>query len=237
MNFLQLAVKTRQECGASGTGPAGVTNQTGESKRIVDWVADAWTEIQNRHISQWRWLRKDFSFNTVVGQTRYAYGAVTDVEAAALISRFNNWWWEDEDGVPQVLIYKQSEGIATQRRLIAIPLSSFKYLFGIGSPANQQPAYVSVDEQKRILIGPPCDDVYVVTGQYQRGAQILADNADIPECPTEHHLLVVYEAMKKYAGYEAASEVWARAVALADPAMRRLEHDQLPEFSLAPPLA
>lgn len=237
MNYLELAMQTRQECDASGTGPAAVTNQAGESKRIVDWVKDAWTEIQNRH-QNWRWMRSRFTLNTVAGDDTYAYTDATDSKTAAAIARFNRWWWQNEDGMQMVRIYKSSEGVATERRLIAVPsYSYFKYIYRIGTQNNGVPAHVSVDEDDNLVIGPKPDGVYVVSGEFQRGPQILAANADIPDCPTKYHLLIVYHAMMKYGGFEAAQEVFSRARALAEPMMRDLEATQLPEITLAEPLA
>jgi hypothetical protein len=46
--------------------------------------------------------------------------------------------------------------------------------------------------------------------------------------PTNFHMLVVYEAMKKYAGFESAPEVFTRANTEAKPMWRDLERNQLP---------
>ena len=57
MNYLELCRRARRECGIAGaeTDPTAVTSQVGEYRRLVDWVSEAWTEIQGRH-TDWRWL-------------------------------------------------------------------------------------------------------------------------------------------------------------------------------------
>lgn len=70
MNFLQLVNRTRQNCGISSTDLTTVLSQTGENKRIINWVNESWLDIQAMR-QDWLWLRKDFSFQTVAGQIAY----------------------------------------------------------------------------------------------------------------------------------------------------------------------
>ena len=84
MNFLSLCQRLRQECGVDGTGPVSVTGQTGEQKRLVDWIVQAWVEIQEER-PDWLFLRKDFSFDTVASQQSY------DVETDILLTDFASW--------------------------------------------------------------------------------------------------------------------------------------------------
>ena len=65
MNYLGMVQRLRQETGYSETGPSAVTGQTGMHARAVDWIADAYTEIQNR--DYWRWMRKEFTLTTNSG--------------------------------------------------------------------------------------------------------------------------------------------------------------------------
>ena len=89
--FLQLAGILRQEVGIDGTGPSTTLLQTGELKNVVDWTSSAYNEIQNKH-STWRWLRSQFTVNTVSGTDSYAPGVCTDSRLAGVITRFARWW-------------------------------------------------------------------------------------------------------------------------------------------------
>lgn len=55
MNFLQLCQRLRQETGISDSGPSNVTSQTGDMKRLVDWVQDSWMRIQTLH-RDWQFM-------------------------------------------------------------------------------------------------------------------------------------------------------------------------------------
>lgn len=70
MNFLGLVQRLRQEAGASGTGPLTTANQTGELQRLVNWINDAWLDIQSLR-TDWDWMRSTFSFPTVSSQGIY----------------------------------------------------------------------------------------------------------------------------------------------------------------------
>ena len=234
MNFLQLSQKLRQEAEIPGTGPSAVTGQVGQLKRLVDWTADAWLDIQNRH-QNWRWMRKGFTVNTVLDDDSYAYGDVTDVDTAAPIARFSRWLVNDPND--PALCYLQSGGVGGQYRLIWTPWNYFKQIYKIGTQTNGSPAHITVDHANNLVIGPKPNGVYVVTGDFQRGAQILAVDGDIPDMPTDYHNLVVYWAMLKYGANSVASEIFARASSEGTRMMRSLELNQLPEIEMPGPLA
>lgn len=234
MNFLAIAKQTRQECSASGIGPVSVVNQTGESKRIVDWCIQAYTEIQNKRGDPggWKWLRKGFTFDTVAGTSAYAYGSITDVDTSpAAITRFKAWYRNS------MKAYLQSSGVGTEYPLVWAEWEAFRRWYRYGTQNNQQPIHVSEDPSGQLVLGPAPDAVYVVSGDYQRSAQVLALDADTPEMPLNFHMLIVYEAMKKYAGYEAAAEVFTRANISASPMWRDIERNQLPPMTWGAPLA
>lgn len=234
--FLQLCDDASREMGVDSTGPTAVTNQTGEFLRIVNWVKNSYIELQNRY-EYWRWMRKPFTVNTVASTDTYASTACTDTEAAAAISRFKRWWADDVDR--PFTIYLQASGVSAQQRLIWVPYDYFKrvYKFGPQQSVTGPPIHVSVDDNNKIVLGPNPDAVYVVGGDFQRSAQILAADGDIPEMPANFHQLIVYMAMRKFAGYESAPEVMTRAVNEGNALMRQLEANQLPMIGMAAPLA
>lgn len=234
MTYLQLCQRLRQEAELPGTGPSSVTGQTGQFKRLVDWIAASWRDIQNYH-PDWRWMRRPFSFNTVAGTDQYASGDVTDVDATGPITRFARWWWEDAEDPP--LAYLQSAGVAQQYRLIALPWEHWKWLYRFGAQTNQPPIHVSVDPQNRLCLGPKPDAVYVVTGEFQRSPQELTIDADTPEMPVQYHDLIWAWGLEKYAANAVAAELVARAQLESTRLMSRLEHNQRPAMSLGGPLA
>lgn len=234
MNFLDTVKRVRQECDGTGTGPSAVTNQTGESKRFVDWTVAAWNTIQGKH-TNWRWMRSTFTLPLTTDDGTYAYTDATDTIAAAVISRFSRWIVGERDFPWR--IYKTSDGVSSERYLEYMPYNTFRRQFRMGTQNSGPPAYYSVDPQNNVLIGPKPDAAYVVSGDYQRSAQTLAANDDTPELPAQYHMLIVYEAMKLYARFESAPEVMAGAADEGGRLWRQLEINQRPQMDIAGPMA
>ena len=234
MNYLQLCQKVRRDCEIPGTGPTDVTSQTGELLDLVERVAETWTEIQGEQ-KNWRWMQHRFTFNTTANQDNYAYGAITDVEDAALITRFKRWIAQDWRS--PFKIYLTASGVGNESWLTYLPWNEFEQIYRIGTQTASRPSFVSINPQNEIVLGPEPNDTYTVTGNYQLSAQTLAADDDIPEMPTDFHMLIAYETIKKYAYGESAPEILARGEAGADSLRYQLEADQLDSLSLGGPLA
>jgi len=229
MSYLTLSVDARQECRVAGTGPAAVTSQTGVLKDIVDWVSQAYTEIQERH-TNWNWMRSTFTVNTVSGTDTYAYGTCTDSRLSATITRFARWWPLDEDGFNNMTCYLTSGGVSGEGYLAYLPWSQFRNRYKRGTQNNGKPIHVTIDPQRQLVFGPKPDDIYTINGEYQLSPQILAADGDTPEMPTQYHRLIVYRAMEKYGAANASLEVFQRGGLEGNRMMRALENDQLPKM-------
>lgn len=198
MNFLQLVKRTRQECGIAGDGPITTANQTREMKRLVDWVSQAWVDIQNDR-SDWDFMWTQASFNTVDGQQVYAAGTGLDIN----IANMKKW----RDG--SFSTYLAAQGPAGEIDLGGmVPYSRFSgyYMFGAQRLTRGRPVSIAVTPDRKLALGPIPDDVYTVEGEYYRRAQVLALDADVPLMDEDYHMLIVYRAMKKYGMFEVANE-------------------------------
>lgn len=236
MNFLKIAQRARQECGIPGTGPSAVTGQTGELKRIVDWCAQAYTDIQNRHLSEpcWRWLRHGFTLSTTTDDDTYAYTDATDDTSSAAISRFSHWRLDDCYDPPK--IYLTSSGVGTQTWMTWLPWEDFKTIYRRGTQNSSYPIHITVDPQNNLVVGPKPNGAYTINGDFYRSAQELAADGDTPEMPSQFHTLIVYMAMQEYGYFESAPEVLARGKEKAGNMMRDLELNQLPKMRMWEPL-
>ena len=119
MDFRDLCQKTTMRCSigdADGSIPTSVVGQTGELARVVDWVQDAWNDIQTKH-NTWQWMRSKFTVNTVADQQAYAPTVCTDTVHGGTITmaRFREWKLRDYRNPPK--IYLTSTGIRGQRWL------------------------------------------------------------------------------------------------------------------------
>jgi hypothetical protein len=236
-SYLQLTQDLRAETTDSGTGPATVVGNTGEHARFCKWIKDAYSHLQLER-EDWKWLRRQFTVNTVAGTDSYAYASCTDSTEAAPISRFARWYQgSDINGFPYFTAYLTSTGVGAEYPLIWLEYDLFRRLYKFGTQNNVQPVHYSVSPDRNFMLGPKPDAIYTISGTYQRSPQTLAVDDDIPEMPEHYHPIIVYEAMSRYGGSRAAPEAIMRANSEGGRLRAMLELDQLPALSYGAPLA
>lgn len=232
MNYLQMVQRLRQETGYANAGPTSVTGQVGDHARGVSWIADAHTELQNRHL--WRWLRKEFTLTASSGQASYDYTSAIDTPTGAAISRFRRWVLDARN---PMRCYLQSSGIGTEYWLTPISWDCFRSIYQIGTQADSAPAHITVDPSDQLVLGPTPNAAYVVSGEYHRGAQVLTGDNDVPEMPSDYHMAIVYSAMQDHGFFDAATEIHGRGFEKLRRLTRQLESTQLPQMRRAGPMA
>jgi len=222
MTFLELVNRTKQECGISGADLSTVLNQTGEARRLVNWVSQAWADIQNAR-QDWDFMKQSVIFDTVAGKQSYLPGV--DIN----ITNFKKW---ENDSFR---MYLKSAGIGTE-----ITLSQYYdhnqfrdfYLVGSRRLVTGRPIYVTIWPDKSLYFGFIPNDVYTATAQYWIKAQILALDNDTPNLPDDYHMLIVYKAMMKYGMFESAAEQIAAAKEEYAPMFSKLVADHTPYVSM-----
>jgi hypothetical protein len=224
LTFLEQCQRVRQEVGANGTGPSTVISQSGEYKRIVDWVADADTEVQRRS-NEWKFMRGDFEITTVVDDGSYL-PSETDIP----ITNFRDW------RPTTFKIYLKSAGAGTEAELPYIDYQCYLDL-KVGDATSSQPTYFTIGNSMEILLWPVPDSVYTVTGEYQKSAAKMTADDDSPPYPAEFHMLPVYRAMMRYARYNSAAEIYQDAERDYNRMLREMERTQLPRMQYGAPLA
>lgn len=223
--FLQLAAALRQEVAGSGTGPSAVTGQTGELKRIVDWIAAADEEVQQSQ-DEWKFMVGDFAIDTVADD-----GSYLPADCITPITAFRNWKTET------LKVYLLSAGTGNETALTYIDYQLWYERFNTGAQTSSRPRWFTVGNDMSIKLAPKPDDVYRVAGEYQKSVVTLAADEDVPVYPSEYHMLPVYGGMMKYGRYTGASEVYADGERLYKQLMKRMERTQLPEIRRARALA
>lgn len=221
MNYLQLCQTVRELAGIPGTGPTSVAGQSGELRRLCNWVAQAWNEIQLKR-ADWLWMWDDTSFDTTAGKSIYA--PVADLG----LTRFARW------KECSFSIYLKSSGKGAEVDLGHWQYNSFKgdYLYGTKATATGQPDAIAIAPNRSLILGLIPDAVYTVEGEYYKSTQVLAADSDTPEMPEIYHMAIVHKALIKYGAYEAAGEVVQEQITNLSAVMNRLEQDQLPEVNL-----
>jgi hypothetical protein len=243
MNFLQLCQRTAVECGvASGTAIKvalpSVVGATGSLGRVVGWVADAFSDIAQDH-DDWTWLRSSnilgagVSVQTIAGQTSYPLGTgpgTVDV----LPDNFGKWDRET------FRCQTTAIGFRDEMFLDDLPYDAWRngYMLGAMRSVQTRPVVVAVGPDQSLNLGPPPNGNYTVTADFFMLAPVLALDADIPlGLPTNYHMLCVYRAMMKYAGYESAPEVYARGSEENAGMYAQLMAVRAPKMSFGGPLA
>ena len=223
MNYLQLCQRMRQECGISGTGPSTVVSQTGNLKRIVDWVNTAWIDIQTSH-QDWDWMRASASFPTVSGQAIYELGTGTGTVGIAA-ANFGKW---DRDTFRN---YDTSVGTNSEVFMGFIQYDTWRdsYFYGAQRLTTTRPIDMSITPSKGIALGPPPTAGYTITGDYFYAPLDMTADADVPALPAQFQIAIVYRAMMSYGAYEAAPEVYQRGELEFGKLMRRMTADRIPE--------
>lgn len=231
MNYLELTQRLARECGVAGTGPTTSVNQTGESGRLFNWINAAWLEIQGLH-NTWNWMRKKFAWETVAGTGDYLPSALTNTLTGSAMTDLR-YWYKD-----MFRCQKKSIGVQDEQWLVEWEYNVFRNTYRFNVQVNNRPVVFAENPQgKAIMLGPIPDDVYIITGEYQKRAWSLTNDTDEPDIPEEYHLMLVYKAMQYYAMYESAPEVLSQGKTQYQALLTQLEHEQLQEVYLGNPLA
>lgn len=227
------------ECGVSGTMTTTI-GQTGELLRIVQWVDQAWEELQTEH-DDWNWMRSSqllgggqgMSFVTVAGTAAYPLGTGAGT-TGVLLANFTKW---DRETLRS---YTTLVGTSDEMTLEEVSYDTWRdgYMLGALRTVQTRPYVFAVAPDETICLGPPPNSLYTVTGDYFRAPTVMALDADTPTgLPASHHLAIVYKMMMAYAGYEAASEVFQRGDAGYGYHKRQLQILKLPRVTTGGALA
>lgn len=217
LTYLQLSQRLRQEAGLSGTGPTTVIGQTGDMKRVVDWIANAYNDIQNASMT-WRFLRVSFNFPTVIGTNEYAPGDVGITDHATWITRNR-----DQSGAIRVY-----ENVNDENRLQHFQWDDYREAYETGSNRSitGRPSIITVKPNQSLVIWPIPDRVYTIDGErYKAGAQLTA-NDDTPNWPSRFDLIAVWKGLIDYGAWAGADEKYAHGTNRYLELKRKLEIDQ-----------
>ncbi len=203
MTFLELCQQLRQETGAAGRGPAGVSGQSGEYARLIGWVRAAWREIQLER-RRWRFAWAEDSVEVETGFRDYP-----------LPQDLDDW---DEETV-------RLDG----DKLCVLPWEDFRERFH--DPVGKV-QYAAILPYGRLRLNAHPEQAGVITFEYWRTPQELVEGDDKPRMPSRYHLAIVYRAMLQYGLYENAPEVVQQARVNYQEILSAMEVAELPEMTL-----
>jgi len=220
VNNLELCQSLRELAGIRGTGPSTVVGQTGEMLRVVNWIKKSWVDIQNLHKS-WTFLINDLAFTTAASKGDYT---LADMNASNL----------RQLDLKSLRCEITSMGFRNRQFMEDWDWDQFRNLYRFNNLTEGRPIRFSVDPKDRSLCLAAIPDAtgYTITGRYWSKPIEFTADADVPAIPEQYHMLIVYWALSKYAGYESAPEAKQEALENKARMLSALEADQLPDVEI-----
>lgn len=226
--YLQLAQKLRAKCRVSGAGPTGVTGQTAEYQRLLDWTNEAYLDILRKHERAWMFMRKSASCQTVQGQGLY------DPAVDFGLSDFGQWALMGND----TFRCYPTDTPAGEQFMGVVSYDDWRdtYNFGAFRSTFTRPLVVAAAPGFKLCAGPIPAAGYTLTGDYFVIPAAMSAATDMPLIPAQYQDAIVYRAMMFYGMSEAANEVYQEGQIEFERMMRRLQLNQLTEIGGADPL-
>lgn len=231
MTYLELVQRLAAESGTVAEAQVtDVASTNARIKKLVRWIDSAWRSIQLVH--QWRWMRSDFSGETVIG-TRFYSGI--DLGVA---SRFGSFIHTGDAREARFSAYLTATGVSDEGGLEYRDYDFFYTYLMRGEQTQRRPNFFTIAPDGTLGLHSIPDAVYTVKGPYRKDIQALSANGDIPEMPTRFHDLIVDVALEFYLDVhdEAAPMIPMHRLRRL-PRFSQLEDDQLPAMRIAGPLA
>lgn len=187
MTFLELVNDLRREASVSGSAVTTTINQTGESRRLVEWIKRAYTEIQNIYFD-WRFLRVKSTFTTVANNDT--------ITAPDDLNIYDIGRFYDADGSHVEVM--QEEDID----------------WYLDPDKTGRPEFIIIKSDNNLRLYPKPDAAYVYTYDYFRKPFELSGDADVPVFDAQFHTVITARAMTYYANYESAPEIMKQGTEL-----------------------
>ena len=200
MNRLELVRRLVAESGTTGLAIGTTRDQQGDALNFVNWVDDAWLEIQG--LNNWPSLWED-------AQVTVSAGASTVVGTLG-----------------HKRYVKDSMRLATGGRLTYVPWDEFRVSYPTVDAGGSITEW-SIRPDRSIAINSVVTaDTVLLVERYRMPGRFTADN-DEPLLFSEHHMMIVWRALMLYAGFDADGVQYKRGAAeLAQ--LKRLAAGDLP---------
>ena len=203
MDFLALCQRTRQESGISDSGPSQVTGQTGDLKRIVDWVNEAYMRIQS-YRNDWDWMWTTGVINVTASNSVYSL----------------------PDTIENLIgdtVYLNGDKLAE----ISYDVYRNKYQ----SLITGKPTAFAIRPDGKLVLNANPDASGTLTFEGYKKPAYFTDGIQVPAFHERFHMVIVWDALKEYALFDEASELLAKASANYDELLAELSADTLPEIT------
>lgn len=202
MDFLTLCQRVRQESGIADSGPSAVTNQTGDMQRIVDWVNEAYMRIQS-YRNDWKWLWTTDTISVTQGTAVYALPATVENLIADTV-------------------YLDGNKIA--------PLTYDDYRDQYPTLITGVPTAFTIRPDGQIALNASPDAAYTLSFEGYTKPAYFAAGTDVPAFDERFHMVIAWNALKEYALFDEANELFQKANVNYEQLLAELSADSLPEM-------
>lgn len=229
--FLSLCADVASNSGAAGRAPVSVVGQDGRTAKVVNWVRDAWIEVQNMR-DDWTFLQGEWSGTLTPGTAVYTDDSFN-------IERWAKWKGDTRESRPTT-IYDPAIGVSEERPLRQIPYDTWRRMYAVGLHDHTRPVHYAFAPNGSICFGPTPDKFYEVRGEYGKAPQVLAKNDDVPDLPARFHRVIVWLAISYMHSHDESPQLMQMTRQLhATPILNQMRRDLLPEVTVdfASPLA
>jgi hypothetical protein len=215
MNFLQLCQRACTDCGVASNSPIAtmlptVVGATGSLGRVVNWVGDAWNELQEAH-DDWDWMRSSNILSAPNAQ-------LTDSSGNLLFDSSGNPAYASGSGTTTGVAFQTVAGqasypLGTGLGTVGVPVDSFGkwdretfrnytttvgfrnemfldevsfdewrdgYMLGAMRSVETRPVVFAVGPDQSVCLGPPPNGLYTITADYFVAPSLMVEDPDIP---------------------------------------------------------
>jgi len=203
--YLELCTQFMLDAGISGT-MSTVTSQTGEFKRVTQWINRACQEVEGKWFNA-NYLHNFGTFNTVAAQQDYT---LSEVGALTL-----NYW--DHASV-KVTADEYSLEYIDWNLIKDDPTAA----------VSGDPWRFTILPNKSIRLYDTPADIKAVGFQWWQAATDLSTDSDTPAIPAQWRYIIVARALIYYGNYESAEDAKAMGYEQYVPLLAQLEASELP---------
>ena len=215
LTYLALCQRLVSETKIPGSGPTTTVSQTGINKNVVQWINQAYIDIQDFY-PDWNFRWYDGLISCTTGDYDY--------DESANCETFNRKSFE---------IYDSSDDAtgASASKMSWIPWKLWRYKYAQRPQTNGDPSNVTIAPDGQVHIYPPPDsDDWRVRYSGFMPIDELSGDADVPILPNRYHMLIVYKAMLDYAHFYIDQSNLARVQIQYSDLLSRMVSDQKVEI-------
>ena len=184
MTRLDLVQRVYLEAGLAGAGPTSTIDQVGEAAQIVGYVDEAWLNIQQ--VRKWRWMWELVDITIESGESSATDSVPADryLKDTAYIDMVDLayvHWDEWRRAYPEIT-------------------------------STGQPSEWTIRPDNAFLVNSTVpSDTTISVERYTNPTVMTADDDEPVGLKGEHHMIIVWQAVMLYAGFDEADKLYKHA--------------------------